>query len=158
MSWRSESAGKRDLKWKWAGLDPLAVAAFSYPLANYSVCVYDSTASAPRSLARLDAPASAVCGDRLCWSGAGPSRSFKLRTPTGRLELKLRASATGTASVSLRARGDQLPPIEPASPVELLSVDPEVVVQIESEGGCWQARFPAPARRNTATRFEDRFP
>lgn len=154
LSWRASSSD--DLKWKWLGSSPDAFTSFANLNANYTVCLYATENGEPVSILRLDAPAAALCGDESCWSGTGSSRRYDLRTRDGALEVRLRAAVGGTTSIKARARGAQLPSSEPFSPTQLLSQDPEVVIQLESDTACWQARFSAPAQRHTAARFDDR--
>ena len=120
-SWRGRGAFPADLG------DPTTTT-------SYVLCVWDATA-APQPRLTLAAPAGGVCSGKSCWTRPGGGFYYLDRegTPDGVFKMKLKASATGAAKVSLRAQGPHLtlPAIDyaPTTRVQLRSTTSNV---------CWE--------------------
>jgi len=138
-------AAKDQLKWKWGKGTATDVGEFADPVggsAIYRVCVYDASAQS-QPIMEMNVPPGGTCGKAPCWKAAG-STGFgyknKAGTPNGLTRMKLKAGATGHASVKALGKGGSLP--MPALPLTL-----PVTVQLVIDGGstkqCWQTTYSA---------------
>lgn len=153
-----DEAGNR-LTWRWLARTGGALADFKTPpssLANYALCVYDSSGAsqpviATPLLAGLDCTASP------CWRAAGAS-AFRYRRgdakPRGVERARLAARDGGASGLRVRAKGEDL--TLPEAPLVL-----PATVQLVISGGasveCWQAEYQE-AIKNEAGRFVARSP
>lgn len=142
---------KDAVTWKWAKGDATGVADFGSPTSGatgYALCVYDATGL--RMTVR--APGGGACAGKPCWKTLG-STGFKYAdralTPDGLLSMKLKAGATGKASITLKGKGASLP--MPALPATL-----PVTVQLHDGIACWETVHSAPAQRNDTGQLSDR--
>jgi len=149
------------LQWKW-----LQGAAnfmdFGDPVSGsstYRLCVYDETGGIPHLKLDVSAPAGRMCRSRACWKqlGIATPRGFKYRDPdlmpSGVHLIILKAGTLGKAKILVKGKGASLPA------TTAFDQDTDVTAQlVKSDGGCWQAVYPAPAVKNGGGRFTDRVP
>ena len=126
--------------WKWKGLTDLAD--FGNPSADsdFTLCVADAAGNLKLSAAM---PAAGICAGKNCWRStkAGYSYADTELSPNGIRSSNLRASATGTGTIKIKGKGDDL------SPGELPLNLPATVRLVRSDSPvCWESRF------TTATR------
>jgi hypothetical protein len=135
--------------WKWIKGAVTTKAEFGNPLVDetFELCIYDGT---PALVSSATAPAGGLCNaakPKPCW--AEDANGFKYNdkdlTPDGIQKLALKQGLEpGKAKIVLKAKGMHIdvPPIPIAQPL---------TVQLEtSSGHCWEARYGAPASKNTA--------
>jgi cysteine-rich repeat protein len=145
---------KRSLTWRWTH-GTASTGDFGDPVSggtSYALCVYERASGTPHLLLRADAPAGGTCHGKACWQSTATGVRYRDKdlTPDGIDQIALEAG-TGSASLLVRARRDNLPP--PGLP---LDQDPSITVQLRQSGGtCWEATYAAPASRNDATQFRD---
>jgi YVTN family beta-propeller protein len=158
------------LVWKWrrgaatARLD-FGAPTLDAPAGNsYAFCLYDFAASVPALVMSTTAPAGGTCVQRPCWTetSGGFRYSNRNRTPDGLLSVKLDSGTEGNASIMVRGKGDHLPMPTPISPTQFFHEQTSVVVQLVRYGGmsapeCWEATFPAAAKRNSGNKFQAKF-
>jgi hypothetical protein len=101
-----------------------------------------------------------MCGGSFCWRPTG-LRGFKYNdaagTSDGITRIRLRAG-NGDAKILVKGKGAALQVPPPADPNNLIYQDPSVTVQLRnSDGVCWEAVYPGPAKRIDGTQFVDRF-
>lgn len=148
---------KDRLGWTWAKGAVTPRAAFGTPTAttDYQLCIYDETAGTSRLALAAAIPAGGTCGRSPCWRATSTGFTYANRggAPDGVSRVVLKeGTVPGRAKIQLRARG-----LDVAMPRLPLSQDPAVTVQLRnSDGACWEARYPAPATRNRSDRFKDR--
>lgn len=149
---------KDKLKWKWLKGEETLFGDFGNPATgtDYTLCVYDTSASVPSLKASLAVPSGVL------WAAAG-SNGYKYKDPSaindGVKQLLLKAGPLGKAKAIFTAVGVNLPLPPPFSMTQLEEQSPEVVVQlINDQGFCWSTAFPAPAKENDADRFKDTTP
>ena len=143
---------RRRLLWKWLKGPATAQADFGDPAAGATavgLCLYDGTQSLVAA-----AGVAAVTG----WKTLG-DRGFEYRDPAaagdGVSKIVLRGGDAGKSKILVKAKGANLP--LPALPLD--EATGVTVQMIRSDGSqCWQAVFPAPARKNTGTLFRARIP
>jgi cysteine-rich repeat protein len=153
---RSPDDGDR-LLWKWVNGAVMPRADFGDPSSttSYQLCVYDETGGTPRLVLGTAAPAGGTCRGRPCWRAT--STGFKYAdpelTPDGLFRILLREGLVpGKGKILVKGRGPNL-----GLPALPLAQDPAVTVQLKSsDGPCWEARYAAPALRNTQAQFKDR--
>ena len=116
---------------------------------GYSLCVFDALTGAPVPAMEAIVPPG-DCPTKPCWKDVSGGVSYRNRagTPSGVEGFKAKAAATGKATITVKALGDAL-----AMPALPLAQDPAVVVQLVRTVGdeCWEARFGASSRNDTAT-------
>ena len=149
---RNAKITKNAVTWTWNKGAATALADFGDPTTHtaYGLCVYDST---PALVLSLSAPAGGTCGRKACWAStkAGFKYSNKDATPDGLFLLQLAAGAAGKAKIVAKGKGPNL-----AMPAFPLPQNPSIVVQVQnSDGGCWEADYSAPATTNSGTKFKD---
>jgi len=137
------TAAKNRLVWKWLKAAATDVADFGNPIVttSYRLCVYDG---APSLVADAAVHGAGSCAGRPCWNrkGAGFGYRDKAGGADGITKVTLYAGAGTTAKIVLTAAGTALdvPPLPVATPI--------TVQLLESGGGCWGARYSAPARND----------
>jgi hypothetical protein len=138
--------GRRgEIEWQWRrGTTSKTELGTPTGTTDYLLCLYDESATVPALVAQARIPAGRK------WSAT--AKGFRFRNPAGapdgirRVQLK---AGNGNASIALFGRGMALPP-------RPLEQDRRVVVQlVNTEGTCWTAEFPSPAKRNDAVKFRD---
>lgn len=155
------------ITWKWRRGPELARLDFGQPTVDppsgttYSLCVYDSSSGVDTLAMRATAIAGGVCAGRPCWAETGPGFRYRNpnRTPNGLQTVVLKSGAAGQSAVIVKGRGDNLELPGPINLSQYFSNDPRVTVQLlRSDGGkCWEARYLAPAIRNTGEQFRAKF-
>jgi hypothetical protein len=139
------------LLWRWVGAGGTS---FGDPttFTDYALCLYDETGDTPALRMTSTIAAGGSCGSRPCWSGSVTSFRYNDPDPNGIERLILRQGTTARATIMLRGRGAAL-----GLPALPLAQDQRVTVQlVNGDGGCWDARYPAPATRNDGVLFTDR--
>jgi hypothetical protein len=109
------------------------------------MAVYDETGGAPHLQLSANAPAGGTCGTRPCWAenSAGFKYANKAATPDGLIKIALRAGEEGSAKISVKGKGVNLP-------VPALPLTPPVTAQLQaSNGTCWDAVYSEPAADDT---------
>ncbi len=148
---RDDASDARDkLAWTWAGGQATTPADFGDPVTtdDYTLCVFDQTATAPRLLIRSAAPAASTCPygayGEPCWRALGTPpgntgfgyRSSGLLLPDGLARVMLTPGAVGKAKTVVKGRGANLDMPSP------LDVTVPVRVQLQAENGqCWEASY-----------------
>jgi len=148
---RDDASDARDkLAWTWAGGQATTPADFGDPVTtdDYTLCVFDQTATAPRLLIRSAAPAASTCPygayGEPCWRALGTPpgntgfgyRSSGLLLPDGLARVMLTPGAVGKAKTVVKGRGANLDMPSP------LDVTMPVRVQLQAENGqCWEATY-----------------
>lgn len=154
----------RNGKMTWRWLDGTsALGDFGYPVAgptDYTLCLYGTQNSAPYVVTHFEVPGNTMCDGTFCWKPTG-LRGFKYTNSTGHPDgvtrVRLRAGS-GDAKILVKAIGVGQPAFEPADPNNLISQDPNVIVQLRNDDGiCWEAVYPGPAQRSDGGQFKDRF-
>lgn len=153
--------------WRWIDRSGTVVSDFGSPLTTtgYAFCVYDHVAGVPVLSMSAAVRPDGICGlDRPCWKQIGKStpRGFRFRDvsrsqdATAQIVLKSN-EAKRRSKVLVYARGEGLVFPAPASPL-FLNQGPEVRVQlVNSDGGCWESDFTAPAIRNGSKGGQNKF-
>jgi len=107
-------------------------------------------------------PPGGTCINGPCWRETGPGYVYKdpAKSSDGIKQILLRSGADGKAKIIIRGAGPDIPLPAPATATRFLQEDAGVIVQLVSNESdiCWEARYPAPAAKNTATQFKDRIP
>lgn len=144
LTMRLDPATTRNmLLWKWKG----AASSFGDPKGTtaFRLCVYDG---APALVADASVPAGGLCGSgkkpRSCWHGGVRGATFAdpAGSPDGVRATTLGGAGSSHATILVRAQGSNLG--VPALPLAL----PARVQMLNNRGGCWEATFSAPAKRN----------
>jgi hypothetical protein len=126
---------------------------------RYELCVYDGSAR-PQPLQTALVKGGGTCGARPCWRALGAtgyaySRSATIGVGDGITQVKLRSGADGRAQVTIKGKGANLVPPDPA-------LTPPVTVQLIARDGtasrCWQTTFASSVSRNDDERFKARGP
>jgi hypothetical protein len=150
---KGEGAPDR-LAWRWQGREGTAADDFMQPtrsLANYALCIYDSSQAA-QPLVAASALAGLECAGQGCWQAAR-TRGFRYRSedgrPSGVENLRLSASPSGVGRIGLRAEGPALQ--LPDAPL-VLPATVQLVISSGASSECWQSEYQA-AVTNDATRF-----
>ena len=152
------------LYWNWGHGARTDRVDFGDPLhtASYALCIYDSLSNTPQLVMTAVAPPGGTCVKSPCWKQTRLGFRYEdlNKSADGLLRIQLRGGADGKASITVRGRGTNLPLPTPVSTAQFLHDDSQVIVQlVKSDGGaCWEARYPAPAVKNTTTTFKDRTP
>ncbi len=123
---------------------------------RYALCVYDeSEPDWNRAVEAVIAPVDASCTIHSCWKRL--SSGFIYRSPDRSMKLNLKSGDDGRASIVARGKVE----IESTAPERLgrlLNQEPTVRIQLINDVGagiCWEAVYPAPARKNSSTKFVD---
>jgi cysteine-rich repeat protein len=146
------------LIWKWKKGPASSLVDFGDPVngsTTYSFCVYDDIGGEFRIALRATVPPGGTCGNKPCWSSLG-DRGFRYKdkqlTPDGIDQIRLRMTSGGQASISLKAKGENL-----EMSTLPLQQDTRVVAELKNdEGVCWAAHYEAPALRNQTDEFKDK--
>ena len=149
---RNKATDARDkLTWKWSGAATTA-AELGVPATtdDYTLCIFDQTATTPRLLLSSTAPAASTCPfgptGAPCWKALGDPpgakgftyRNAGLFSPDGLSRLKITPGLAGRAKASVKGQGANLQMPSP------LDVTPPVRVQLQAENGqCWEASYPS---------------
>jgi hypothetical protein len=151
---RDRDDAKRDLlAWKWLKGAATLVTAFGDPTTGtaYDLCVYDATAGTPALVRAIAIPPGGDCGGQPCWKPRthGFKYGNKAGTPNGVVSLFLNDGDPGTAHISLKASGANLP-----LPTLPFDQDPTVTIQLANDlGECWEADY-STALRNEIGNFK----
>ncbi|MDX2166146.1 MAG: hypothetical protein SF182_03760, partial [Deltaproteobacteria bacterium] len=152
------------LRWEWFGTQPTTAAGFGDPVGGasaYHLCIYDTADGLPGLVFGASVPAGGTCGTRPCWKQTRKRLAYTnhAATPDGIRHLALSAGGSRkAASIIVSGHGPHLRLPTPADAASLLRASPQVIVQLQRSDApaCWEAVFTAPARSNSAHRFEDR--
>jgi hypothetical protein len=140
------SSGSRDrLSWSWQRGN----GEFGDPLndTDYGLCVFDAGGN---TIAHASAPAAGECDGRPCWRQTRSGFQYRKGRGVSSMRLTLRFRGDDDTRITLSGRGAELgvDPLPAAQPV---------TVQLKnSDGGCWEAVYSAPALRNQEGQFRDR--
>lgn len=151
---------KSKLVWKWLKGEATAASDYGDPVSGggsiYTLCVYDADGGVPQQVIQAMIPPGGTCDGKPCWEAK--STGFKYRDSTaaadGVQNISLRIGPDGKAKIIVKAKGDALD-----MPDLPLQQDQTVVVQLKNNllaGECWEARFSAPAKKNTDEQFKDK--
>lgn len=149
------------LKWLWGKGPATSLADFldpASPETRYEVCVYDASGNA-QPLRAAAVKGGGVCGSRPCWSAVGSTgftwrRSASVGVGDGVTQVKLLSGSDGRAQVSVKGKGAQLGPPDPAL---VLPVTVQLIAVNGSSRRCWQSLFAA-SSRNDDQRFTAKGP
>jgi hypothetical protein len=134
------------LVWRWVKGAATTAADVGDPMTSseYQFCVFDESGGTPALV--LEAAVPPGTG----WAATSRGYKFKDRTlvNAGISQIKLRTGIAGAASISVLAKGANLP--VPSLP---LAQDPRVIVQLVSDNACWEARY-STNRQNTFDKFK----
>ena len=137
------------LSWTWPHGAPTSLSDYGDPTTttDYTLCVYDSSATGAFLATEVAIPAGGTCGRQPCWHAT--RSGFKYGHKAGVLSATLKVGAApGVASIKLKGRGPSLP-----LPTLPLQTDPKVMVALRnSAGACWEADY-STAQRNDVTEF-----
>ncbi len=152
-----KSGRNPSLLWQWSKAQT-TMAELGDPVSgatNYTLCVYDTTATGSTLRARLRMPGGGTCRGKPCWAPKGTSKlayKDKVGTPDGVMGALLKSGSGTAASIKVEAKGPYL--ILPPLPLAQQSA---VTVQLRHDGGmCWETVFGTPASRNDAQQFKDK--
>lgn len=146
------SDARDQLKWLWGKGATTVLADFLDPAnaeTRYELCVYDASGNA-QPLRAAAVKGGGICGSRPCWTAIGTTgfawrRSASVGVGDGITQVKLLSGPDGRAQVSVKGKGAQLAPPDPA-------LVPPVTVQLIAANGssrrCWQSTFAAPLRND----------
>jgi hypothetical protein len=148
------------IKWKWQQGEETFFTDFGNPvngpLTEYTLCVYDTTATTPS----LKASIALVPGANwVLQAGKGYKYKDSTSAQNGVKNVLLRAGGPGKAKINFAASGIPLVMPIPYSVTEIFDQDPEVLVQLVNDlGFCWTSTFGSPAVKNTVEIFKDKSP
>jgi hypothetical protein len=160
---------KDSLGWSWLKGPFTTFADLGDPVNGstaYHLCIYDEIGNTAHLVLDATAPAGGTCAKgRPCWKQIGSRKptGFKYSdgdlTPDGLLGISLKSGGDGKAKLVVSGKGVNLRMADPAG-LDLLSQDTKVIVQLSHSGGgtCWESAYPAPALRNTTSKFMDTLP
>jgi cysteine-rich repeat protein len=147
---------RRKITWRWRGTGPSAADFGNPPLvSDYDVCVYLGPPGLATTTLTARAPAGGTCGGHgdSCWRATKSGYSYRDRdaTPDGLTALKLSSRSPGSATISLKGKGQnlRLPPALQAG------TDVTALVELRRTGGagqCWSTEI-SPST-STAARFK----
>jgi hypothetical protein len=132
-------AGKT-LKWRWE--THASIALDDPTLQHHRFCMYDTDESGVHLVAALDVPA----GSAWTPSSTGFRHEDRAR---GIRRMEVRRNHSNGARLRVEGTGPAWIPVLP------LTQASAVVVQLETERGCWLAVYRAPAKLNDWRRFYD---
>ena len=139
--------------WTWTKGNGTLKTEFGSPLTStqYTLCVYDGS-GAQQPLMRAIIPPGGQCGKKPCWKSLKTGFSYhnKARTPEGIASMLLKAGTNGKARIVVNGKGVDL--MMPALPA---IASPVTVQLLNSTGGCWQAVYSAPFKKQKAKLFRD---
>jgi hypothetical protein len=151
-----------EIQWSWAKGAATTLLDFLDPSraeTQFELCVYDGSANVQPLQAAL-VKGGGKCGTRPCWRALGAtgyaySRSATIGVGDGITQVKLKAGASGRAQVTVKGKGANLTPPNPA-------LTPPVTVQLIARDGsatrCWQTTFTGSVSRNDDQQFKARGP
>jgi hypothetical protein len=114
---------------------------------DYELCVFDASGD---TIAHVSVPARGQCNGRPCWRGTTTGFQYRKGRGSSSMRLSLRSRGVDNTRIKLSGRGAQLR-------LDPLPAEQPVRVQLQnSDGGCWEAVYSAPALRNHGSRFRDR--
>ncbi|HWP65727.1 MAG TPA: trypsin-like serine protease [Candidatus Limnocylindria bacterium] len=149
-----DTVGDGDLLvWKWIKGAAVTAADLGTPATttDYRLCLYDESGAEPSLVARAEVPSGGTCDTGPCWRSADGTLRYRnpARTPDGIAKLLIKPGAPGKATITLRGKGNLLPPL-PTLPLAL-----PLRVQLHADGAaCFEARYGgAGTRRNDAATF-----
>jgi hypothetical protein len=152
------------LSWHWWHGAATDRGDFGDPLHTtaYALCVYEETSAAANLAMTIVVAPGGTCGNGPCWRETALGYLYKDpdKSADGIKQILLRSGAEGKAKILIRGAGPSIPLPPPATATRFMQEDAAVVVQlVDSENDvCWEARYPAPAAKNTATTFKDGMP
>jgi len=150
------------LNFRWQRGAATTVGEFGDPVAggtSYDLCIYDESADVPSLVMSAAIPAGGTCRGKPCWkaAGSGAVNGYRYNDPDssndGIRRIVLRPGPLGKARAQVKGKGNDL--TLPGLP---LSQDSQVTVQLRnSVGGCWGTSYDAPASKNEADQFRDKY-
>lgn len=164
LTFAQKAGVSTSLAWRWWRGANTERADFGDPLHTtaYALCAYEETSATPTLAMTIVVPPGGTCVKGPCWRETGPGYAYKdpNKSNDGIKQILLRSGADGKAKIMIRGAGPDLPLPAPATATQFLDQDADVVVQlVNSESDiCWEARYPAPAAKNTTTLFKDGIP
>jgi hypothetical protein len=164
LTFAEKAVGAGSFAWQWARGTRTDRFDFGNPLHTtaYALCMYEQTsATASLAMTIVIAPGR-TCVKGPCWKETATGFVYKdsNESADGIKQIVLRSGEDRKAKILIRSAGSDLPLPPPATATQFLHEDAEVVVQlVNSESDiCWEARYPAPAAKNSTTQFKDRIP
>lgn len=148
-------ASSNSITWKWGQGAATTKAEFGDPVSgtSYAVCVYDEVGGTPRLRLSSTAPGGGFCDRGPCWRDKGTAFLYSRRDlfPEGLSKVTLTPGVGGAAKIMVKGKGANL-----AMP-DLSGMGLPLRVQmLNSAGLCWEARFSAPAAKQTPDLFKDK--
>ncbi len=124
----------RQLLWKWKANGGTFPSDFGSPgtVTPYELCIFDTSAGVPRLAHRSHVSP----GPKWRATNSGWTYTDKLGLADGTTSLTLRASTTGRATLSYKAKGYAVH--RPGTP---WAVDPLLRAQLKSDAVCWEAGY-----------------
>ncbi len=143
---------KDQLKWRWTKGAATTLAELGDPTTtdDYVLCGYD--AHGLRITARI--PAGGTCDGRPCWKTVAHGFLYKRKDgfPRGITQLVLKSGLSGKSQIRAAGRGVFLAMPSLAS----IAAPLEVQLRNRTSGLCWEATYPAPLAKSTATELKAR--
>lgn len=144
------------LLWKWLKGTINTPTEFGNPLdgTSYAVCVYDGS----ELVESHQVAPGGTCGASPCWKQLG-TKGFGYKNTDGNdagITKLLLKSGTGKAKILVKGKGASL--IVPTSDPIYAQTSPVTVQLVTSGGNCWDASYPGPAKKSTASQFKDIIP
>ena len=150
--------------WKWLHGASTTLEDFGDPLhtTNYSWCLYDESGGVASLVAHVRLPAGGICsGGSLCWKAVG-TKGYRYKLTGGNQDgarsLLLKSGDPGKAKITFKGVGPNLV-LPPPTGGKVLQQDNAVVVQLVNDAAvpvCWEARYGAPATKDTVDTFKDK--
>ena len=146
-------------KWVFKGGPPSTIADFASPEsnsdANYSLCLWDSTATT-EPLLGIDIPTASLCDDKPCWKPRTNGYKFRDRNglPHGAIRAKLLAGDVGRSKIVLIAKSVNLSDMTLPLSAPLTT---QLIVDDAGSTVCWEAVYPT-IRVNDADKLKSKTP
>ncbi|HYD50207.1 MAG TPA: hypothetical protein VEB21_17750 [Terriglobales bacterium] len=161
---RAAAPAKSKLSWKWSkGEVAASQASFGDPVAgssNYVLCVYDQDVDVPSLKLQLDLAGGGACGSKPCWKAVrerGWSFRDKSGSQQGLIKLNFKGGIAGKPSLTVAAKGANLPLPEPALPGRYFDQDAAVTIQLHDTtlDRCWSSSFDTTdTKKNDGVQFK----
>jgi len=151
------NASKRKFVWKWIR-GTAAIGDFGDPAAggeSYTMCIYDDN----NLVWSPSVQGGGMCGTKPCWKASpktGTAKRYRYRnkaTNTYGIFKVLMKAGTGNAKILVKGKGGNL--VLPLPVNQTTNVTVQLLRSTTSGTQCWEAVFPAPAKKNKSTLFRD---
>lgn len=164
LTFAEKAVGAGSLVWQWARGAQTDRVDFGNPLHTtaYALCMYEQTSATANLAMTIVVTPGRTCVKGPCWKETATGFVYKdsSESADGIKQIVLRRGVDRKAKILIRGAGPDLPLPAPATATQFLHADADVLVQlVNSESDiCWEARYPAPAAKNSTIQFKDRIP